>query len=184
MSSLTKKEIMLFVKNALKSKDKIKMEKAELYINKWKESKCNYFYDLSDDIISLINGMAKKIIEKDKRIKVLKKEHDQINSLPVLFTFPCRYFGDEVGTVISLRLYSKNSFYFTKPSKELRNEAKALGYKNGFDYFVGDWGNARDIVEHKLVVREILWDAIENKKYKTIKQWKKVNDAFQLLLKK
>jgi hypothetical protein len=58
MSSLTQKEIMLFVKNALKSKDKIKMEKAVLYFNKWKQSQCNYFYDLPDDMIWLISGLV------------------------------------------------------------------------------------------------------------------------------
>jgi hypothetical protein len=58
MTSLTKKEIMLFVKNALKSNNKIKMKKAELYYNKWKSCQRNYFYELPDDIISLINGLV------------------------------------------------------------------------------------------------------------------------------
>jgi hypothetical protein len=74
MTSITKKEIILFVKNALHSKNKIKMEKAILYYNKWKQSQRNYFYDLPDDIINLINKIAKK---RPTTIVLTKAEYEQ-----------------------------------------------------------------------------------------------------------
>ena len=53
---------MLFVKNALKSKDNFKKTKAIIYYDKWKQSKPgNYFYNLPDNIINLINTMSLKL---------------------------------------------------------------------------------------------------------------------------
>jgi hypothetical protein len=110
MTSITKKEIMLFVKNALKSKNKIKMEKAILYFNKWKKSQRNYFYDLPDDMIWLINGLIQNIdplfsFESAKQLSCEELDNLSINEKSIEVNMDELQVGDYIQTYSSKHSY-------------------------------------------------------------------------------